>query len=462
MFNYDKFLEDWNNYNPNVKIRPKGGIPPKYTKDPVDCDCSICNGTFESTPYHLRLAIKRNPTSKGCKVCLQQGVRKSKDDIYTLEIVSQILQENNSRLTILEELPKHKFKCHCSICNQDIIISKYSAMKSKACPVCCGKKIIPGVNDLKTTDPEIASYFISEEYITTHAANTHKKGEVKCPICGRTKFMIPKNLRTQGFGCQYCSDGVSYPNKFIREVLNQLPVSNIISEYSPDWIKPKRYDVYFEYNMKKYIIEMDGEFHFTEKLGRKPLQELKKIDNYKEEMANNHNIEVIRIESLESSRDYLKERICSSKVNSILDLSVVDWNKCAEIASSNLLKKACEIYSNTLKSSKDIAEELGLSQSTIIKYLTKGTQIGLCNYTIQEGSNRSLKRGTYVLDMNKNLVLVASCIKEALKELEQKYAISFNYRAALQHIKNKQTYKDLYFINENEYNYSYSKEGFYV
>ena len=82
----------------------------------------------------------------------------------------------------------------------------------------------------------------------------------KCPHCGK----VSKNKKSpnglyhnKGLGCS-CSDGISYPNKFSYELLSQLPVTNVIHEYNPHWLKPYRYDNYFEFDGDKYILEMDG------------------------------------------------------------------------------------------------------------------------------------------------------------------------------------------------------------
>lgn len=56
-----------------------------------------------------------------------------------------------------------------------------------------------------------------------------------------------------------CNDNISMPNKIayysIKDIKN---ITNYQREYSPKWLKPYRYDNYFEYNHKQYVIEMDG------------------------------------------------------------------------------------------------------------------------------------------------------------------------------------------------------------
>ena len=455
-FNYEQFLKDWVKFNPNIEISFKDNIPPQKTTDLVICHCKLCGGTFEQSPKYLRLAIRRKPEAKGCKICLNKGIKKSKETIYTLEKINEILKENNPQVTALKELPEHKLLCHCSKCGQDFIQWKYETKDSKSCPVCYRKIIIPGVNDLKTTHPQIASYYISEEFITSHSIGSHKKEAAKCPKCGTIKMIEPYAIKQRGFCCQACSDGISYPNKFIREVINQLPVSNIIHEYSPKWISPKRYDVYFEFNNNKYIIEMDGFFHYNDGF-REKVEETQKRDEIKTKEAQLHNIKIIRIKALESNQEYLKTQILNSELSNIMDLSSINWDKCDQIATSNLLTKVCEMYTTSTKTKKEIGKELNISEATVSNYLLKGNKLKICNYEPQEGRLRSREYTIYVLDKNKKLLFIASCLKEAFYQLNKLYPdINFVYSTGTRHVRKTKKYLGFYFLTKDNYN---RKEG---
>ena len=87
-----------------------------------------------------------------------------------------------------------------------------------------------------------------------------KKVWIKCQECGNEKLIAFNNFINRGISCSKCGDGISFPNKICFNMLQQLNI-DFISEYNPDWIKPKRYDFYFELNNEKYILEMDGGFH---------------------------------------------------------------------------------------------------------------------------------------------------------------------------------------------------------
>ena len=67
------------------------------------------------------------------------------------------------------------------------ILEKYLS-KRRGCPICGHAKVIPGINDIATTDPEFAKWIVHNEDKILYTRNTNKKILLKCPVCGR-KFM---------------------------------------------------------------------------------------------------------------------------------------------------------------------------------------------------------------------------------------------------------------------------------
>ena len=66
-------------------------------------------------------------------------------------------------------------------------------------------------------------------------------------------------LCKRGFHCTACDDGISFPNKFGRSLLGQLPIEYCEYEWNPYWLKPYKYDSYFVYYGNEYVLEMDGD-----------------------------------------------------------------------------------------------------------------------------------------------------------------------------------------------------------
>jgi len=253
-----------------------------------------------------------------------------------------------------------------------------------------------GINSIVDTDPWMIPYFQGgyEE------AKGYTKGSGKyitpiCPDCGRIKnkpMMIATIYIRHSIGCS-CGDGQSYPFKFMFNLLEQLNME-FIPEYSPDWIYPKRYDFYFVKSDIKYIVEVDGEFHSKDNsMNGQTKEESKAKDDYKDKLADEHDIEMIRVDSEISELEYIKFNIINSKLSNILDLSKIDWLKCHEFALSNLVKVACDYKKNNPNMfGVEISKLMKLSTTTIYKYLRKGSALNWCNFDKeQEKINKKLK-----------------------------------------------------------------------
>lgn len=305
-------------------------------------------------------------------------------DKTTLEIISM----DNKKATL-----------HCKKCDAIYELSKKSLRLYRGCSVCCGRKIVVGINDVATTDPDILKYLKNIEDGHKYSRGSIKKIDFKCPICGKIKRMQISNFFYFGFRCEYCSDNVSAPNKFSRSFLSQLPITNLIPEYSPKWISPKRYDNYFEYNGNKYILEMDGGFHYMDNTYNEniTLEIVKEADSYKDKLAEEHGIKIIRIDCRSLNFIEIQKKIESSELSRIFDLSMIDWHKCQIDATKNLIIQACELFKNNTKV-KDIANIIGVNRQTVRKYLKKGNEIGIIKY------NTKIKIADYkIIDVYKEI-----------------------------------------------------------
>ena len=162
-----------------------------------------------------------------------------------------------------------RIKCKCKIDGYEWNPVAAELLRGKGCVVCSRKKWVPGYTDIPTVAPWMVKYFQGGyDEAKQYTVTSTKKIKPVCPTCGRIKeseIMICSIYNNHSIGC-ICGDGISYPNKFGYSFLEQLQVNNIIPEYSPDWIRPLRYDFYFEYQENKYILEMDGGLGHGKKL----------------------------------------------------------------------------------------------------------------------------------------------------------------------------------------------------
>jgi len=278
-----------------------------------------------------------------------------------------------------------------------------------------------------------------------YTPNSHVKLYFKCPDCGKVKDKLKSIhdlFQDESIGCA-CSDGISYPNKFAYALLKQLDsfynFNYLESEYSPNWIKPKRYDFYFEYDDKKYILEMDGRLGHGKynKLNNQTSKETKAIDTYKDKMAQDNNIEVIRIDCEISDFNYIKSNIMNSKLSNIFDLTNIDWLKCQEFALSNLVKMACDYKKdNPNLSTTDIGKLMNLNNQTIRNYLIQGSDLGWCNYNSKEerikANNKSVNITKKPVEIFKNNISLG--VFESVSELERQSERLFGIRLVNQGI----------------------------
>lgn len=283
---------------------------------------------------------------------------------------------------------RFKIPMHCNICGGDWNPKATHVLSGHGCPYCAGRAVLIGFNDIWTTAPEMAKLLVDSEDGHKYTKGSEQKVYFRCPDCGDISFKRIRNVCHQGLCCQKCSDGISYPNKFIRAFLNQLPICNLDYEYHPDWAKPYFYDDYFEYNNTRYLIEADGEQHHKENIFfDKTLSERKQIDNIKTNLAVENGCILIRIDCSESTMEYIKNSICNSILNDIFDLQSIDWCLCDEISHKNMIKEVSFAYENITKDMAKLREMFSLAQSTICSYLKTGYKCGWCSYTIKQ-SNR--------------------------------------------------------------------------
>jgi hypothetical protein len=236
-----------------------------------------------------------------------------------------------------------------------------------------------------------------DKFCKTHTYSSHDEIYPTCPYCGRkksNKMKVSNIYYKHSIGCS-CSDKISYPEKVIFGVLEQLNLDfkTQLSKTTFKWCKDYKYDFYFELNNDQYIIETHGMQHYEDTSGVyiKTLKEEQENDRTKKELAlyngikeDNYIIIDCRKSTLEWIRDN-KDGILNSRLNELFDLSTINWNKVEESALSNWVKVACDLKKNNPElTTIEIGKNMNLSSVTIRKYLKKGTKIGWCIYNSQK------------------------------------------------------------------------------
>jgi hypothetical protein len=251
---------------------------------------------------------------------------------------------------------------------------------------------------IATTHPYLIKFLVNKEDIFKYSHGSKMKIPMKCPDCGYEKKIGIQTFLTQGLGCNKCSDGIPYPEKFMFNVLEQLKdldkIQNFEKEKTFKWLLYKfknkfhkgYMDFYFELNNQKYVIEMDGSFHSTDnKMNGRTKEENKYIDDEKDRLCKEHDIKVIRIDCLESYLEYIKDNIVKSELPSLLNFKEenIDWLKAHKAGCSNIVKKACKLWHDGMENTSRIAEELRIHKTTVARYLKQGAKLGWCNYDVE-------------------------------------------------------------------------------
>ena len=370
---HEQFIKEMNNLNPNIEI-----LETYVTaKTKLKCKCKKHLFEWSMDPDHLL-------RGQGCPICGKESTNASHKKKTHEQFIADC-GKKNPKIKIIGRYTGilDPIECKCIKCNGVFIQKASKAIEGVGCPYCSSTRVCKGLNDIATTNPEIVKYFKYKEDAYKYTKGSAKRTIFKCPDCGYEKEVVINNIYKYGsFLCPKCSDGISYPNKFSRAMLDQLPVSNVIYEYSPEWAKPYRYDNYFEYNGEKYILEMDGGFHYIKCYkSNLPLEETRRIDSLKTQLAIDNNVNIIRIDCFYSNCDYITKSVLSSELAQVFDLSKIDWGLCNNKATKSIVKMVCDLYNDNPEIRvKEIADKLHLRESTISEYLYKGNELGFCKY----------------------------------------------------------------------------------
>ena len=241
-----------------------------------------------------------------------------------------------------------------------------------------------------STHPQLVKYFLNIEDAYKYSHGSGEYIPMKCPDCGYEKKMGICTLISQGFSCSRCSDGKSFPELLVFNILEQLLNDNFQTQLSKttfNWCSKYKYDFYIP--IFNCIIETHGLQHYecgferikSSKKHVKTLKEIQENDKIKEKLAKDNGIiNYIVLDCRYSKLEWIKNSILHSKLNDLFDLSLIDWNKCYEYTCNSLVKVACDLWNNGIKNTKEIGKILKLNKGTIVIYLKQGALLGWCDY----------------------------------------------------------------------------------
>lgn len=291
---------------------------------------------------------------------------------------------------------KKAYKYKCTICGYDCgeyyIKGKYNTehkiiesnlKQGSGCVICSRNGFVaPEINSIHALTPFAEEFLIDKEDAFKYAPRSSSLIQCRCPDCGKEYIRRCDKLTNYGVAC-VCGDGFSYPEKFIFNLLSQLNI-----EFRPQYYLTNdsllRYDFYIP--QYKIILEVNGVQHYKQKWDRNEVENDKK----KKDFALLNGIEeknYVILDCRESNLEFIKKSVIESRLNKIFDFNSIDFVKCSEFASSNLMKQASELW-NDGKTVKEISEMMKLHKHTIISYLKNGNSNKWCSYVPGDGISR--------------------------------------------------------------------------
>lgn len=171
----------------------------------------ICHfGHTYSSPVSERIRQYKNGRLTSCPYCLNRKIESGENDFATQH--PELLKEWDFRQNVIrpDEIPPGYRKTVWWRCPKDhpFELSPYlRTSQGQNCPVCAGKRVIPGVNDLATGYPEIAETWDYQKNSSSisPASITPKSGRKYWWLCSLGhSYEATAAHRTEGRGCPYC------------------------------------------------------------------------------------------------------------------------------------------------------------------------------------------------------------------------------------------------------------------
>ena len=350
------------------------------------------------------------------KVEIGTNFKDSKRDITIIDREIREVKRKDKKCKKGYTIAKQKwYKYHCNKGdnNEDWII-EHSLLGGCGCNVCSGDKVTE-YNCMWNTDRELCVMLgIPKEVAETVTRCSSRSITFNCKCGNPVTVMVSNIIKHKSIGCKKCSDGISYPNKFIHEFCNQLLQQKQIKYFETEYtIEDKKYDIYIILNNNKTLIienhgVQHGEFIYNGNLllvkntNRFKINENNrddiKNDIYKCRLAYNNNINnYIQLDCSVSDVGYIKNSAENSWLSKMFDLTNIDWLKCHEYALKNIVKEVCDYWhkhvevNNENITTKSLSKIFNCSCTTIISYLHKGYDLGWCNYNPNQETINKIK-----------------------------------------------------------------------
>lgn len=347
----------------------------------IDCYTKIRFRCKKHNEIYSQMPVDVTRGRCGCEQCRVEKIRKARL-LDPIDFQRRLDNLNPNIILLTEYQSMHtKVRCKCKIDGYEWDVLPTNLIdKGSGCPICNKTKVVSGYNDIATTHPHYLKIIKDINYAKSNSVHSHNKTLFVCPDCGNSFTSTMSNVHYQGLSCPSCSDGFSYPNKVMYNILKQCNI-DFIREFSCNWTNGRRYD--FCIPSAKVLIEMDGGLGH----GRKSFkdgntsEESLAIDRFKDSVAKENGYSVIRIDCLYSDINYIKQNVLSSTLPKFVCLEHIDWDTIDIQSRRSYILKIADLV-NDGSSLDDITVELKIHKKTVEKYYTLAVKYGLCDNAI--------------------------------------------------------------------------------
>ena len=178
------------------------------------CNCAAC-ASVPTLGIEMPYNIKENCLAVACPKVAAMLSEKDK------HLAFDVTTGSGRKLTFV--CPDCKQKFEAAICN----VVRSVGNGTTGCPVCAGRKVVPGINDLASQYPEVATMWSSKNKLPASevATQSGKKAFFKCHNCGqefKTKIAdVVNSVKNGHTGCPICA-GLKVVSS-INDLASQCP-----------------------------------------------------------------------------------------------------------------------------------------------------------------------------------------------------------------------------------------------
>lgn len=176
--------------------------------------CPDCKQEFEAPVHNVVHSVNRGYT--GCPSCANRKVIPGINDLKTQcpKVANMWSSKNAYAPGKVSVNSNKKMLFVCPDCGQEFTAPIYSVVKSVSygntgCPVCAGRKVVPGVNDLASQYPEAAAMWSDKNDYTPSeiSARSSRRAIFVCPDCHK-QFVTSVFAMTRAVasGMNFCPD----------------------------------------------------------------------------------------------------------------------------------------------------------------------------------------------------------------------------------------------------------------